>query len=104
MNVIVMSKQNTRNRRHWLGWRSIIFALIVGTIISLITGLIENAPVVGEPGVTYYGYPIVWLFVKSPPTTEISYAFLFIDVVFWSGVAILILFIIESFHTRERNA
>jgi hypothetical protein len=99
-----MTKQNAWVRKYVRDWRFLIFALIVGTLISLISGLIENAPVVGEPNVTYYGYPIVWLFIKSPPATEISPVFLLIDIVFWSGVAFLILFLIELFQTKERDA
>lgn len=79
----------------------LLFAVIIGTPTSLITGLIENPPSVGIIDATYYGYPIVWRIAKLSSPTEIRYIYLLVDTTFWSAVAFLILGIINAFSTRK---
>ena len=87
--------------RKYMNWKFLLFALIIGILTSLITGLITNTPLVGEIDVTYYGYPFVWRIAKLSSFTEIRYIYLIIDAIFWSAVAFLMLILINTFVTRK---
>ncbi len=78
--------------------RLIFAAIIMGIVITLITGLI-NGPPTGLIGATGYGYPITWLrkLVLAPqynPWRVGVYGIIF-DIGFWF-VIVLILFLLEE--------
>jgi hypothetical protein len=79
----------------------LFFSLIVGIAISLITGLAENPPLVGEVDTTYYGYPFVWIIAKTNSPMEMRYIYLIIDAIFWVATSFLILNLINEFYYRE---
>jgi hypothetical protein len=80
--------------------RFLLFSVIIGIAVSLITGLAENSPLVGEVDTTYYGYPFVWIIAKTI-TMEMRYIYLLIDAIFWVAVSFLILILINEFYYRE---
>jgi hypothetical protein len=87
-------------RKH-LRPRFLFFSVIVGIAISLIAGLAENPPLVGEVDTTYYGYPFVWIIAKTNSAMEMRYIYLLIDAIFWVATSFLILSLINEFYYRE---
>jgi hypothetical protein len=97
--------------------KMLVYALVAGVVIALLTGLIVHAPamycvsagvcVVGD---VYYGYPFSWLqmFVRSLPEPFVKYLAnpfvpwvvdplrLILDVVFWAAVVWVILFVVSK--------
>ena len=74
----------------------ILWGVICGVFIALITGFIEHRPETSIIGAKYHGYPRVWRITHVPQTFQpIKYLLseLFIDILFWS-IAVLIVFII----------
>jgi len=72
----------------------IIFFIIIGLIITLITGLFSNLDTL--VGVSRWGYPLYWLskMVIGPqysPPLDIVWLNLIIDVIIWSIIVYLIL-------------
>lgn len=79
-----------------------LFAVIIGSLVSLITGLIENPPIVGLVDSTYYGYPLVWRVAQLSSQTQFKYFYLIVDAAFWSFTAALVLLLIYFFHAKDR--
>jgi hypothetical protein len=79
----------------------LLLSVIVGIATSLITGLAENPPALGEADTTYYGYPFVWVVAKANTAMQIRYVYLFIDAIFWVAASFLILSLIMEFYFRE---
>jgi hypothetical protein len=71
----------------------VIVALVIGIIISGLTGLINTTPVI--IGATWYGWPVAWMYnyVTYPPSTAFNYVNLVVDIVIWTVVAFVILWI-----------
>ncbi|MFW9939330.1 MAG: hypothetical protein ACFFD5_16935, partial [Candidatus Thorarchaeota archaeon] len=61
-----------------------IFSIILGIIISLVTGLIPY-PTTSIIGVKKWGYPFFWLSKPISPdaVANITWAFLLFDILFW---------------------
>ncbi len=75
----------------------LLFAVIIGTFTSLVTGLFENSPLISIIETAYYGYPLVWRIATVSSYVELEYVYLAVDIFFWSAVAFLILEIIRRF-------
>ena len=81
------------------GTKNLIFAIIGGIIITLITGLFEHTPS-GLMGAVWYGYPLAWLvqMIVAPqyfPWVVRPFR-LIIDIVVWAIVVWIILFAISK--------
>jgi hypothetical protein len=77
----------------------LIFAIIGGIVITLITGLINNTPEM-LMGAVYYGYPLAWLemLVVAPQyfPWHVRPLRLIIDIVVWAVIVWVILFAISK--------
>jgi len=75
----------------------LISAIIGGVAITLVTGLIPNAMLVGA---SHYGYPLAWLIqlVLAPEhyPWRINVLNLVIDIIFWIVIAGVILFALKK--------
>lgn len=76
--------------------KMIVYSILIGVAITLATGIF-SAP--GITGANLWGYPIAWLTQPVlPPNysaeTSIVAPGFFIDVVFWSFISFLVLFIL----------
>ena len=74
-------------------YKLIISSLIIGIVITLITGLFTHPDIVGA---NWWGYPLTWLTqaVLSPeysPPLNINWLNLIIDIVVWTIIAFVIL-------------
>lgn len=69
---------------------------VVATILTVGTGIIENAPQVGWIDTKYYGYPLVWRITQIDAATEINFPILILDIAFWFFVIIIILTVIKK--------
>lgn len=76
--------------------KTVIYAIIGGIAITLITGLLENTPAM-MVGAVHYGYPLAWLvrMIVAPqyfPWVVLPFEFI-ADLVIWAiivGVIILV--------------
>jgi hypothetical protein len=79
--------------------KTLVFAIIGGVIITLVTGLINNTPEM-LVGAVYYGYPLAWLemLVIAPQYFPwvVRPLRLILDIVVWAIVAWVILFALEG--------
>lgn len=79
--------------------KMLIFAVVGGIVITLITGLIDHTPL-GLMGASWYGYPLVWLvmMVVGPGYSPwvVRPLRLIVDIVCWSVVVFVILFIVSK--------
>jgi hypothetical protein len=76
-------------------------AIIGGVVITLLTGLVDNTPE-GMVGAVRYGYPIFWLVMIVVPGTPYVVRWLrfFIDIVAWTVVVWVILFLISRARSK----
>jgi hypothetical protein len=81
----------------------LLFAAIIGTFTTLITGLFENSPLIKVIDTGYYGYPVVWRIVTLSSNMELDYVFLAVDILFWSAVSFVILEIIKRFFMEPED-
>ena len=76
-----------------------IFAIIGGVVITLLTGLINRTPPM-LVGAVYYGYPFAWLemMVIAPQYFPwvVRPVRLILDIVVWTIVVWVILFVISK--------
>lgn len=74
--------------------KMLILAVIVGVVITLITGVINTTPS-GLVGASWYGWPFAWRIVPVVPDPVASYnAAKFIgDVIVWFIVALVVMFL-----------
>ena len=81
--------------------KSIVFAVIGGVVITLITGLINNTPEM-LVGATWSGYPLAWLVTVVYPGSpwHIRPLRFVIDIVVWAIVVWIILFAVSKFRKK----
>lgn len=74
--------------------KMLILAVIVGVVITLITGVINTTPS-DLVGASWYGWPFVWRIVPVVPDPVASYniAKFIGDVIVWFIVAFVIMFL-----------
>jgi hypothetical protein len=79
--------------------RIVIFSVFGGVLITVLTGLVSSTPPM-LVGAMWYGYPLAWLFrlVISPEyfPWRVDVAGLLGDVVVWSVVVAVVLFIVKK--------
>jgi len=79
--------------------RIVIFSVLGGVLITLLTGLVSSTPPM-LVGAMWYGYPLAWLFrlVISPEyfPWRVDVTGLLGDVVAWSVVVGAVLFIVKK--------
>jgi len=79
--------------------KTLIFAIIGGVVITLLTGLINRTPPM-LVGAVYYGYPFAWLemMVIAPQYFPwvVRPVRLILDIVVWTIVVWVILFVISK--------
>jgi hypothetical protein len=82
---------NTTNR--------LVVSILGGEIVTLATGLLPNTPQM-LVGAVHYGFPIAWLFrmIVAPEYNpwRIDFLKFLADVVVWSVILIVIVFILEK--------
>jgi cytochrome b561 len=73
----------------------VVSAVIIGIVITLITGIINTTPS-GLVGASWYGWPFAWRIIPVVPNPEASYdiAEFIGDWVVWSIVAFVVMFIL----------
>jgi hypothetical protein len=76
--------------------RFLVGAVVFGVLVSIATGVVENPPEASIVGARYYGYPLVWRVTKTLQPTELRFADLALDALFWSVVFFLALIIIQK--------
>lgn len=79
--------------------RIVIFSVVGGVLITLLTGLVSSTPPM-LVGAMWYGYPLAWLFrlVIAPEyfPWRVDVTGLLGDVVAWSVVVGVILFVVKK--------
>jgi len=86
-------------------WRVLVFAVVVGVCISLVTGFVENSwfGKASIPEIKYYGYPFSWR--TSDPFVGESYDYLkqFADSLFWVVIALLVTLSAKKLAKKSTN-
>jgi len=79
--------------------KTLLFAVIGGIVITLVTGLINNTPEM-LVGAVYYGYPLAWLemLVIAPQyfPWHVRPVRLIVDIIVWAIVVWVILFVVSK--------
>jgi hypothetical protein len=79
--------------------RVVIFSVVGGVLITLLTGLVSSTPPM-LVGAMWYGYPLAWLFrlVIAPEyfPWRVDVTGLLSDVVAWSVVVVVVLFVVKK--------
>jgi hypothetical protein len=79
--------------------KTIVFALIGGVVITLVTGLIDHTPEM-LVGAVYYGYPFAWLemMVVAPQYFPwvVRPVRLVLDIIVWTIVVWVVLFVVSK--------
>ena len=83
--------------------RAVIFSVIIGLVLTLLTTLVPNNIVIGEfpnirfvsipmIGITYYGYPLPWIkqVVMPGAARQAIWSHLLINTIYWGGLVLLI--------------
>ena len=74
-------------------------AIVIGVVITVVTGLLNVTPGGGFVGATWYGYPTAWLIYRVLAPQYSPWAFNWgnfaIDVVFWFVVTAAIMWLLE---------
>ncbi|UCC33910.1 MAG: hypothetical protein JSW53_02600 [Candidatus Bathyarchaeota archaeon] len=80
--------------------RCVAVAIVCGLLLSLATGIVENPPDASLIGYRFYGYPLVWRVTKTLQPTELKFANLAVDIVFWIIASLLALIILELLRSK----
>ena len=83
--------------------RSLVGAIVLGVLVSLASGVVENPPEVSITIATYYGYPLVWRVTMTFQPTEFRFTSLAIDVIVWFAISLVALVILEKITPRSRK-
>jgi hypothetical protein len=79
--------------------KTVIFAVIGGIVITLLTGLLNNTPEM-LMGAVYYGYPFAWLEMMVVAPQYFPWVVrplrLVLDLVVWTIVVWVILFVVSK--------
>jgi len=79
--------------------KTLIFAVVGGILITLLTGLIDHTPEM-LVGATYYGYPLAWLemLIVAPQYFPwvVRPVRLIIDIVVWAIAVWVVLFVVSK--------
>jgi len=79
--------------------KTLLFAVIGGIVITLVTGFINNTPEM-LVGAVYYGYPLAWLemLVIAPQyfPWHVRPVRLIVDIIVWAIVVWVILFVVSK--------
>jgi hypothetical protein len=90
-----------KNPASWRKTMASLFIMIVlGSVLSLSTGFLENRPEASIIEASYYGLPLAWRIVKTFQSTEIQPLNLVLDITFWY----LIIFLAFIILTRDQEA
>jgi hypothetical protein len=85
------------------GIKTLVFAIIGGVVITLLTGLINRTPPM-LVGAVYYGFPFAWLemLVIAPQYFPwvVRPVRLILDIVIWTIVVWIILFIVSKIRKK----
>jgi len=77
--------------------KTVIFAVIGGVVITLLTGLVNNTPE-GLVGAVWYGYPLPWLVMRVVAPEYFPWVVrpirLILDIVVWTIAVWVILFVV----------
>jgi len=79
-----------------LRFKSIFGGTFLGVLVSLATGLVRNEPGIGIPGISHYGYPLVWRVTNLNGPTEYVLTNLLMDTAFWVAVSLIALTILKK--------
>lgn len=83
--------------------KTLVYAVIGGVVITLVTGLINHTPEM-LVGAVYYGYPFAWLemLVVAPQYFPwvVRPLRLVLDIVVWAIVVWVILFVISKLRKK----
>ncbi|MEM2104923.1 MAG: hypothetical protein QXV21_00400 [Candidatus Bathyarchaeia archaeon] len=80
-----------------VSWRFLVLALTIGFCITALTGFVEYTPSgVTIPENKYYGFPIIWRASDAFVGEKISYYEFFIDFVFWTVIAAIIVLLAKA--------
>lgn len=75
-------------------------AVILGILVSFVTGLIPNKSIVSVPEVKLYGYPFFWLITDLDGSVNYVIISLIIDMIFWIIISFFVLFITKKMCNR----
>lgn len=73
----------------------VISAGVFGLLVSVVTGIMENAPQASIIGAKYYGYQIVWRVTMTLQPDQLNFNNLIVDVIVWivlSFIALIVVF------------
>jgi hypothetical protein len=88
-----------------VSWRVLVFSVVVGVCISLVTGFVENSwfGKATIPEIKYYGYPFSWRI--SDPFVGESYDYLkvFADSLFWAVIVFLVVLLAKKLARKSAN-
>ncbi len=75
--------------------RKVVYGVIIGLVITLITGVINTTPY-GLVGATWYGFPAAWriVLVTATPATNYHIVNFILDWIFWIVVALVLLMVL----------
>jgi uncharacterized membrane protein len=81
------------------GLKNVIFAVVGGVVVTLLTGLVNRTPAM-LVGALYYGYPFAWLemLVVAPQYFPwvVRPLRLILDIVVWTIVVLVILYVVSK--------
>jgi hypothetical protein len=82
-------------------YKTPIYSILVGTLITLITGLFPNVFLLG---VSYWGYFLPWLnkVVYPGATLNVIWVNLFVNIVIWSVLLYLAIISIEEEKVKKK--
>jgi hypothetical protein len=81
-----------------MNMKMLVFSIIGGVVITLLTGLISNTPML--LGATHYGYPFAWLIrlILAPEyfPWRINTVNFVVDIIIWAFIVGIILLIVKK--------
>jgi hypothetical protein len=78
----------------------VLGALVLGFLVSFVTGFLTNESGIGIPEIKHYGRPIFWLINNLNGSTECIITNLIIDIVFWVTISFIALFLIGKISAK----
>ena len=83
----------------YVNLKTLAIAIVLGILVSLALGFVENKSVVGIPESKHYGYPLVWRsiqFLQQPQITEYHFTNFTLNASFWIVVSLATILILRK--------
>lgn len=85
-------------------FKSALWAMVLGVLLALVTGLMPNEHGISIPEIRRYGYPLFWLVTDLNGPASYIMTSLIVDILFWAAVSFIVILLVEVAESKLGTA